>query len=361
LIQCAIIKRLQENEAVAKKFHAVEAKILTILDFKDLFEILLTEIRTNFNVPYVWISMARHSEVSSLIESLGDSDMLKEHMNIIDKDAFLELIRHKTAPTLVNENLKPYFKLLPRNNKFFFKSIAVAPLSLDGDIIGSLNQADASPYRFEPGIDTTLLEQLALKVSICLSNVTAHEKLKFFAYHDHLTGLLNRRVLEKILGREIKRAERYDSPLSLALINLTNFKKINEAHGHEQGDNALVYAAETLTKVCRQSDIVARFDGDKFVIILPSTQPQAAEGLMQRLESYFQKHPLETSGMKTQLGINYGITSFQGKGGDDSDQLLKNAEQALSAGKNRTKKKKSKKQGRKVIDFKNDEVDRKKT
>jgi len=202
---------------------------------------------------------------------------------------------------------------------------------------------------------------LALKVSICLSNVTAHEKLKFFAYHDHLTGLLNRRVLEKILGREIKRAERYDSPLSLALINLTNFKKINEAHGHEQGDNALVYAAETLTKVCRQSDIVARFDGDKFVIILPSTQPQAAEGLMQRLESYFQKHPLETSGMKTQLGINYGITSFQGKGGDDSDQLLKNAEQALSAGKNRAKKKKSKKQGRKVIDFKNDEVDRKKT
>jgi len=272
LIQCAIIKRLQENEAVAKKFHAVEAKILTILDFKDLFEILLTEIRTNFNVPYVWISMARHSEVSSLIESLGDSDMLKEHMNIIDKDAFLELIRHKTAPTLVNENLKPYFKLLPRNNKFFFKSIAVAPLSLDGDIIGSLNQADASPYRFEPGIDTTLLEQLALKVSICLSNVTAHEKLKFFAYHDHLTGLLNRRVLEKILGREIKRAERYDSPLSLALINLTNFKKINEAHGHEQGDNALVYAAETLTKVCRQSDIVARFDGDKFVIVKPCSE-----------------------------------------------------------------------------------------
>ena len=111
-----IIKRLQENEEVTKKFHAVEAKILTILKFKDLFELLLTEIRTNFNVPYVWISMAKHSEVSSLIESLGDSDILKEHMNVIDKELFMELIHHNTAPILVNEDLKPYFKLLPKKN-----------------------------------------------------------------------------------------------------------------------------------------------------------------------------------------------------------------------------------------------------
>ena len=124
--------------------------------------------------------------------------------------------------------MKPYQKLFPKNKKYYIQSIAVAPLSLDGDIIGSLNQADFSPLRFKPGIDTSLLEQLALKVSLCLSNVTAHEKLRFLAYHDPLTGLLNRRVMEVVLKREFARSKRYSRPLSLVFIDMDYFKQIND-------------------------------------------------------------------------------------------------------------------------------------
>ncbi|MFZ5573307.1 MAG: GGDEF domain-containing protein [Thermodesulfobacteriota bacterium] len=325
----AILLRLQENEEITKKFHRVETKILSILNFKDLFEVLLTEIQDNFKVPYVWISMVENSEISSLIESLGSSDLLKEHINLIDKDVFLDLIEHHTDPILANKKLKPYFKLFPQNRKFFIKSLAVAPITLDGEIIGSLNQADASPSRFQPGMDTSLLQQLALKVSICLSNVTAHEKLKFLAYHDPLTGLLNRRVMENILEREVQRARRYRKPLSVVFADLDFFKHFNDTYGHERGDDILVFVADTLLKMSRQSDIVARFAGDEFVLILPETDAQQTENLMERIVSHFKVTPYHFPQAEVHVSISYGMASSTEGETDLPEELLKKADERL--------------------------------
>ncbi len=325
----AILLRLQENEEITKKFHRVETKILSILNFKDLFEVLLTEIQENFKVPYVWISMVENCEISNLIESLGSSELLKEHINIIDKEVFLDLIENHADPILINKKLKPYFKLFPQNRKFFIKSLAVAPLALDGEIIGSLNQADASPSRFQPGIDTSLLQQLALKVSICLSNVTAHEKLKFLAYHDALTGLLNRRVMEKILKREFQRAKRYNTPLSVVFIDLDFFKHLNDTYGHERGDDILVFMAEILMKMSRQSDIVARFAGDEFVLILPETDQHKAENLMARIVAHLQLNPYKFQQYEVFIALSYGIATTCQAEVENHGSLLKSADEKL--------------------------------
>lgn len=325
----AIIRRLKENEEIARKFHRVESKILTILNFKDLFEVLLTEIQDNFKVPYVWISLVENSEISSLIEALGSSAMLKEHINLVDRKTFLELIDNTTEPILVNQDLKPYFKLFPRHRKYFIKSMAVAPISLDGEIIGSLNQADANPARYQPGIDTSLLEQLALKVSLCLSNVTAHEKLKFLAYHDPLTGLVNRRVMEKILKREFLRARRYQTPLSVVFIDLDHFKYINDTYGHESGDDLLVFAADALMKISRQSDIVARYAGDEFVLILPESDPGSAENLTARIVAHFNEHPCRVRANDITLSFSYGIAATVEEAIEHPEDLVKLSDKRL--------------------------------
>ena len=203
-----LVETLRINEEIAQKFFEIEVSILSILNFKDLFEKLLTEIREKFNVPYVWISMIDKSEVSDLMKTLESSKILKGRLNIINKNSFLTLIENETKPILISGDLRPYYQLLPQGQMYFIRSLAIAPITLDGEIIGSLNQADLSRLRYRPGMDTRLLEQLAVKVSICLSNVTAHEKLKWFAWRDPLTGLVNRRVMEKVLQREYKRAQR---------------------------------------------------------------------------------------------------------------------------------------------------------
>jgi diguanylate cyclase (GGDEF)-like protein len=333
----ALLHRLQENEEIARKFAAVETAILSILKFRDLFEVLLTEIRERFKIPYVWISMIENSDLQSLISSLASSEMLRERMSVIDRQSFRDLVGSTMTPVLVNENLRPYFKLLPQKKKYFIKSMAMAPLSLDGEIIGSLNQADFSPERFSPGIDTSLLEQLAVKVSLCLSNVTAHEKLRYMAFHDPLTGLLNRRVMETVLQREFNRARRYKSPLSVVFIDLNDFKAVNDTYGHDCGDDMLQFLGSNLVKMSRDSDVVARFAGDEFVLILPETTAENAEHLMGRVCTYLKDTPLKVGPKKITCTISYGVACTRDPLLRDPAALLKAADERLYEAKARLK------------------------
>jgi len=173
-----VFERLKLNQEIAQKFFEIETCILSVLNFKDLFEKLLIEIREKFGIPHLWISLIAKNDISCLVQELASSEDLKDRLNLIDGETFLALIDQKTKPVLANRDLKHFYKLLPENEKYFIKSIAVVPLTLDGEIIGSLNMADYSETRFQPGMDTQFLEQLSTIVSICLSNVNAHERLR---------------------------------------------------------------------------------------------------------------------------------------------------------------------------------------
>lgn len=324
-----LFARLQQNEKIAKKFHEIEIKILSIYNFKDLFEALLSEVQNQFGVPYVWISLIDGNEVSTLVQTLATSNDLRKRMCIVDPNMFADLIKDNQKPLLVNENLHLYCQLLPPNQSYQIKSMAVAPISLYGKVIGSFNQADFTKERFQPGIDTSLLEQLAIKVSLCLSNVVAHEKLQFMAFYDPLTGLLNRRVMESILKREFVRVQRYKTPLSVAFIDVNDFKQINDTFGHATGDDLLKHIASLLVDMSRQSDVATRFAGDEFVLICPETSANSTETMLMRLKGYIKDHPLVMESNKIPFSISYGIASTEDETILDPSALLKKADEAL--------------------------------
>ncbi len=325
----ALLETLKKNDEIAKKFQALETKILSILDFAGLFEILLDEIRKKFQVPHVWLSFVDADENSDLLQIIGHSKILKTNLNIIPQEIFSSLVPEGTQPLLINDDLKPFYRLLPPIQKFLVKSMAIAPITFEGRIVGSLNQADASILRFSPGINTNLLEQLAVKVSLCLANVTAHEKLKFLAYHDPLTGILNRRVMETILEREFQRSDRYNSPLSLVFLDVDDFKKINDRNGHDVGDRVLVHLAHGIESMVRSSDVVARYAGDEFVVILPETTAEKAEFLMERIKEHFLENPLEVSDTAIPISISFGVSSNENEAFENPASLLKAADTNL--------------------------------
>jgi len=333
------LERLRDNEDIARKFFEIEVSILSISNFKDLFERLLTEIQEKFDIPYVWISLIDENEAFHLIRDLASSDILKQRLNIIKKSALLELIGDNTKPLIVNQDLGRFYRLFPQDEKYLIKSAALAPIGLKGEIIGSLNLGDPYINRYSSGMDTTLLERLTVKISTCLSNVAAHEKLKLAASRDHLTGLLNRRVLESALDREYKRALRYENPLSLVLIDLDDFKMVNDQHGHDVGDEVLRYVGKHFLELSRETDIVARFAGDEFVIILPNTKPGEARKKIERLRSFLRKKPLKLDKSTIPISFSFGVAAAHDDGVYNPSSLLKRADENLYEAKNLKKRK----------------------
>jgi uncharacterized protein YigA (DUF484 family) len=172
------VEILEKNEEIARKFRMIEDNLSSFLNVKDLFEKLIIQIQEEFDIPFVWISIINEHDLSSLIQALKSSQILKESLNIIDRSAFLGLVANSTKPMLANHNLKCFYKLLPPKKKYFIKSLAVAPMTLNNEIIGSINHGDPSSLRYQPGMDTGLLEKLVLNISSRLSDIMTASRQK---------------------------------------------------------------------------------------------------------------------------------------------------------------------------------------
>jgi len=304
----ALLDRLQKNEETARKFNEIEISILSILDFHNFFDRLLTEISEKFCIPHIWVAIISEGSLARQLEARQKSCRLASSMVNVSGQIFSSIVT-TPKPLLANTGLAAYKKIIPQTLDLDIGSIAIAPISLDGEIVGSINQADPDPKRFKPGIDTSLLEQLALKVSLCLSNVAAHEQLKFLAFHDPLTGLLNRGVMNRVLEREFSRAKRYGTDLSLIFLDLDQFKAINDTAGHDVGDHVLCTLARVLTAQKRGSDIVARFAGDEFIVILPSSNISQAERYIHRVKHDLETTPVNCGKKNYFIRISHGIAN----------------------------------------------------
>jgi len=325
----SVLERLKNNEITARKFHEIEISILTILNFQDFIKKLLFEISSKFSVPYTWLSIIEESSISRYLQNIQNSKFLRTSTAFLPEKNFSSITRNQLKPLLANKNLTEFHPLIPEASEYKLGSIAIAPITLDGEIVGSINQADKNIHRFEPGIDTSLLEQLALKVSLCLSNVTAHEQLKFLAFHDPLTGLLNRGVMERALEREFQRSKRYHIDLTVLFLDLDDLKSINDTFGHDNGDMALCHTANCLKSHGRDSDIVARFAGDEFVVILPSTNKSQAANYINRVKQKLASDPLSANNTTFYVKLSHGLSSVFEKGMDSSAILLKAADKRL--------------------------------
>ncbi len=324
------LETLRDNEKSGNTFHAIESRILSVLNFKDLFVVLLSEIKNQFKVPFAWVTILQDTEISGMMtDALEGSEKLKKDLNFIDKATFMRLIENNIAPLLLNDNLHHYSKLFPERRCFLVKSMTIAPITLDGEIIGSLNLADSNPERYTPDLDSSLIRKLAMKMSLCLSNVVAHEKIKFLAYNDTLTTLPNRRFTETSLEQEYMRAQRYGNPLSVVFMDLDYFKRVNDTYGHEQGDELLKYLGRNLSKMIRQSDIIGRFAGDEFVAILPETEIDEAHLQMNRIQEWFSENPLRSGQNRIPISISFGIASTKNDESNSAKSLLKIADERL--------------------------------
>jgi diguanylate cyclase (GGDEF)-like protein len=172
--------------------------------------------------------------------------------------------------------------------------------------------------------DVKLLTSLATFIAIAIDNAKLYEDIRLMADTDELTGAYNYRYLKTRLEEELTKAKKQKAKLSLLMLDLDNFKEINDSKGHSEGDHVLGTLAQKLKTGLRKDDVFTRYGGDEFMVILPQTDKQEAIKIAHRIKRIVEETRLRTS---------IGVATYP----DDSDQLIETADKALYKAKEKGK------------------------
>ncbi len=190
--------------------------------------------------------------------------------------------------------------------------------------------------RFTQG-DLEILLTLVEPCAIAIENAILFQRTEQLTITDDLTKLFNSRYMNVYLGREIKRCKRHGIPLSVIFLDLDGFKGINDQYGHLAGSGTLAEVGAILAEAVRESDILARYGGDEFVVVLPETPPAGALVIAERLRRAIEAHAfLQAQGLTARISASFGISSYPDHA-LTPEGLIQKADQAMYRVKERDK------------------------
>ncbi len=173
---------------------------------------------------------------------------------------------------------------------------------------------------------------------ICLSGLALSDKMNSLIIREGLTGLFNKLYIRQRLEEEYYRSKRYDHTLSLLLIDIDNFKSVNDRYGHTAGDHLLKYFSQLIIETIRPSDLAARYGGEEFLVVLPETPRTEAVAAAERLRKKILLYPFRIDSRKEDIHftISIGISSYP-EGGQSAEELITMADLALYMAKKKGK------------------------
>jgi len=203
------------------------------------------------------------------------------------------------------------------------------PILAQGETLGVLHLQATNDAPHLESADQSLKTTFAGQVGLSIANIRLREALRTQSVRDALTGLYNRRYLEEVLEREVRRAARAAQSLGVLMIDLDHFKSFNDTYGHDAGDAVLRETGQFLVKGIRAEDFVCRFGGEEFVVILPTANLEASQARAERLRLKMREQTVMHQGRSLgMITISIGVASFP-QHGMSPKELMASADAAL--------------------------------
>lgn len=306
----AVVATAANNEKIWRHFAEIERILFRTRDLDALVEELLKEIRTRFQPDQVVLLLCHPDILERFFPEMTPEDgPLGEGTWVFPADmaSVKDLFRNSRQPLVMEpDSFQPILSLLPPGVACAQSGVLI-PLCIHDVLFGGLFLGSLDARHYQPHDATDLLEQLAIKIALCMENCLTYERLKDFAIEDRLTGLLSYFQIHTLLEREFRKARRMGTPLSVLIIDPHFYQ---EADDHlEIGSQVLRHVAEQLSEVLPEGEsFLGRYGGDEFLLVLPRVMEEEAREVVPYLAQMIRKKPFryENTAILIQTLISVG-------------------------------------------------------
>lgn len=305
-----VVATAASNEKIWRHFAEIERILFRERDLDHLMDELLREIRVRFQPDHAVLLLCHPDILERFFP-----DMTPENGPVgegtwvfpVSLDSAKNLFGDSHRPVVMRpETVQAILEVLPPGVGSTRSGVLI-PLCIHQVLFGALFLGSLDARHYQPQDGTDLLEQLAIKIALCMENCLTYERLKDFAIEDRLTGLLSYFQIHTLLEREFRKARRTGTPLSVLIIDPHFY---HEANGHlEIGSQVLRHVADQLSEILPEGEsFLGRYGGDEFLLVLPNVQEEEAREVVPYLSQMIRKKPFrhENTAILIQTLISIG-------------------------------------------------------
>lgn len=336
----------KEQRALSEALVNTSRALNSSLKFDEVLDLILDHLGRVVPHDSANIMVLEENGVGLIVRSRGykehgQADLTGKKISLVEMP-IINLVAIEGRPAAIpNVKAEPLWHSTPE--VVWVNSYAVAPIRSRGRTVGFLNLESAKPGFFNAG-HAERLQAFADQASIAIENSRLYENVENLAITDPLTGLYNRRGLNQLGDREVARSQRFLHPLAAIMLDIDHFKVVNDTYGHPAGDRVLVALASTLRSHVRNVDLVTRFGGEEFFLLLSETEQSNAESAAERIRQAVENLVVPValkdniSDSTIQVTVSLGLVML-GQDMANLDALIKATDKALyeakTAGRNR--------------------------
>lgn len=329
-------KRLKHDLAITKKelnfFEEVSKTLTSSLELNDILVMIMKKVK-ELTKAEAWSIFLVDEETGDLVFEKTEGERTKKikKFRLRPGEGIVGRVAQEGIPVVVPDvsHDERFRCSIDKGMHFKTKSLMCVPIKSKGYTFGVLEVVNKTTGESFSKDDLDMLMRIVDQAALAIERASLYQKMAELVITDDLTKLFNSRYLNRTIDMELQRCNRYHTSVSLIFMDIDYFKQINDQYGHLVGSKVLVEVGQLLIKHLRSVDIVARYGGDEFVIVLPQTPPESAAQIAERIRKVIEQNAfLKKEGYSLRITASFGVASHP-ESAKTKEDLIRLADNAM--------------------------------